>query len=283
MTSATSKPRPTRRWWQRRVTSLVRFALVAFFPPCHTFDVCQKMKTLIPMLMLVFGLIGLADEPGWTSEQRAEQRQVVVDATVTSIEKVRDQPTPKVQLMRAVLEVSDVRKGKELLGGSDTMKILYETSALGAGYRCPTFPVLSLKQHSRFYLRHDEGLSEEKAFVIGMGRDVEAIPLDAGTVMPKLTEVLAKNPSFDDLVRILGESHMDIGSGIYVLVYRLDQGPSITVGTPDKKKILYVDRGEIRLYPTKAEQAGTGQPATRPESKSEGSDKPQPEAEGRSR
>ena len=32
-----------------------------------------------------------------------------------------------------------------------------------------------------------------------------------------------------------------------------------------------------------AEQAGAGQPATRPESKSEGGDKPQPEAEGRSR
>ena len=32
-----------------------------------------------------------------------------------------------------------------------------------------------------------------------------------------------------------------------------------------------------------AEQAGTGQPVTRSESKSEGSDKPQPEAEGRSR
>jgi hypothetical protein len=31
------------------------------------------------------------------------------------------------------------------------------------------------------------------------------------------------------------------------------------------------------------EQAGTGQPATRPESKSEGGDQPQPEAEGRSR
>jgi hypothetical protein len=30
-------------------------------------------------------------------------------------------------------------------------------------------------------------------------------------------------------------------------------------------------------------EAGTGQPATRPESKSEGSDKPQPESEGRSR
>jgi hypothetical protein len=41
------------------------------------------------------------------------------------------------------------------------------------------------------------------------------------------------------------------------------------------------DRGKIAGTP--AEQAGTEQPATRPESKSEGSDKPQPEAEGRSR
>jgi hypothetical protein len=32
-----------------------------------------------------------------------------------------------------------------------------------------------------------------------------------------------------------------------------------------------------------AQQVGAGQPATRPEAKSEGSDKPQPEAEGRSR
>lgn len=32
-----------------------------------------------------------------------------------------------------------------------------------------------------------------------------------------------------------------------------------------------------------AEQVGTGQPATRPESKLEGGDKPQPEVEGRFR
>ena len=37
------------------------------------------------------------------------------------------------------------------------------------------------------------------------------------------------------------------------------------------------------LKSKEAEQAGTGQPATRPESKSEGGDKSQPEAEGRSR
>jgi hypothetical protein len=37
------------------------------------------------------------------------------------------------------------------------------------------------------------------------------------------------------------------------------------------------------LNPKKAEQGGAGQPATRPEPKSEGGDKPQPESEGRSR
>ena len=41
------------------------------------------------------------------------------------------------------------------------------------------------------------------------------------------------------------------------------------------------DGGELAIS-TKREQAGTGQPATRPESKSEVSDKPQPNAEGRS-
>ena len=59
----------------------------------------------------------------------------------------------------------------------------------------------------------------------------------------------------------------------------------ITVDTkePDKNPISKKLSDEF-LEPTEeGEQDGTGQPATRPESKSEGSDKPQPEAEGRSR
>jgi hypothetical protein len=47
----------------------------------------------------------------------------------------------------------------------------------------------------------------------------------------------------------------------------------------DKLKRIRTILAEIQ----KAEQAGAGQPATRPESKTEGSDKPQPEAEGHSR
>ena len=48
---------------------------------------------------------------------------------------------------------------------------------------------------------------------------------------------------------------------------------------------ILIKPGTLVLVPkTKiAEQAGAGQPATRPESKSEGGDKPQPESEGRSR
>jgi hypothetical protein len=51
-------------------------------------------------------------------------------------------------------------------------------------------------------------------------------------------------------------------------------------------KIPYVHNiaGEIKvIQKPEAEQAGTGQPATRPESDSEGGDKPQPVSEGRSR
>jgi hypothetical protein len=49
---------------------------------------------------------------------------------------------------------------------------------------------------------------------------------------------------------------------------------------------INLEKVEMKRVPSKrkkAEQAGTGQPATRSQSKSEGSDKPQPEAEGRSR
>ena len=53
--------------------------------------------------------------------------------------------------------------------------------------------------------------------------------------------------------------------------------------TRSEKVLVSLDAIEVALTKKKAEQAGTGQPATRSQSKSEGSDKPQPEAEGRSR
>jgi hypothetical protein len=48
-----------------------------------------------------------------------------------------------------------------------------------------------------------------------------------------------------------------------------------------RKQLPYLEAH--KLHTKRAEQDGAGQPATRPESKSEGGDRPQPESEGRSR
>ena len=73
------------------------------------------------------------------------------------------------------------------------------------------------------------------------------------------------------------------GSLIYTIF--MSPLPSYTGDDPLEHKVLLKvsPDGMIPAKKPKAEQAGTGQPATRPQSKSEGSQKPQPEAEGRSR
>ena len=62
----------------------------------------------------------------------------------------------------------------------------------------------------------------------------------------------------------------------YPIIWKM---PKAFVGVTDKLPKAI----EPQKKSKPGEQAGAGQPATRPESKSEGSDKPQPEAEGRSR
>jgi hypothetical protein len=70
-----------------------------------------------------------------------------------------------------------------------------------------------------------------------------------------------------------------------VVVDRMDEVISIIREAGiDKYVIEQIQKSSDKVKnPARREQDGTGQPATRPESKSEGSDKPQPEAEGRSR
>jgi hypothetical protein len=64
----------------------------------------------------------------------------------------------------------------------------------------------------------------------------------------------------------------------------LEKTTTINVGRNKGMRTYYTSyRLPLQSVKTTAEQAGTGQPATRPESKSEGGDKPQPEADGRSR
>jgi hypothetical protein len=63
--------------------------------------------------------------------------------------------------------------------------------------------------------------------------------------------------------------------------FKEHQLPIVNILHLDEKKTLKA--GGLFWFEQQGEQAGTGQPATRPESKSEGSDKPQPESEGRCR
>ena len=58
--------------------------------------------------------------------------------------------------------------------------------------------------------------------------------------------------------------------------------PEIESDDRKSKAVMKAILGTLELY-NKSEQAGAGQPATRPESKSEGNTKPQPKSEGRSR
>jgi hypothetical protein len=60
----------------------------------------------------------------------------------------------------------------------------------------------------------------------------------------------------------------------------IDQEKSWGFKTPEEEKEIL---GKYNKKRKELEQASTGQPATRPESKSEGNEKPQPESEGRSR
>ena len=82
-----------------------------------------------------------------------------------------------------------------------------------------------------------------------------------------------------DAERTVLETHFGFGSlfpkGIKLNGKKIDLS-SFRKEPPD-------DLSNFILSEPNGEQAGTGQPATRPESKSEGSDKPKPESEGRSR
>jgi hypothetical protein len=51
-----------------------------------------------------------------------------------------------------------------------------------------------------------------------------------------------EDKKYDDVELILGHPDSDVGSGIYILKYELEDGTLITVGTADKKEVLYIHR-----------------------------------------
>ena len=81
---------------------------------------------------------------------------------------------------------------------------------------------------------------------------------DAATAISHIRAVIKADLTFDKLSEILGEPDLDVGSGIHIFGYRLSDGTGIKVGTPDKKKVMYIEHAGKRLFPIEAKQtAGT--------------------------
>jgi hypothetical protein len=87
-------------------------------------------------------------------------------------------------------------------------------------------------------------------------------------------------PAFTSRLSSVGtwEWHFDDG-----MIYRVHPSWSGPLSKPIALKLEATNLKIIPANKTKGEQVGAGQPATRPESKLEGSDKLQPKAEGSSR
>lgn len=95
-----------------------------------------------------------------------------------------------------------------------------------------------------------------------------------------------KNERFVAYLKKSNEGYVLAGESVQFLEWIDTESKSVRdVGQTSNMIPLELKINQLRAAAKKkdAQQGGSGQPATRPESKSEGNDKPQPEAEGRSR
>lgn len=86
----------------------------------------------------------------------------------------------------------------------------------------------------------------------------------------------AKSFNMKTNVVLTFETEFENGRGVETFTYRIADGSAILLG-------WHVNSNALIVTQSKEEQAGDRQPATRPESDSEGGDRPHPESEGLSR
>lgn len=68
------------------------------------------------------------------------------------------------------------------------------------------------------------------------GADNHLPSRDPSIVLPLLKSI-SKDPGIDDIKKILGNYDKDVGSGVYMLIYRLDDGSSLSVWGGSLKKL----------------------------------------------
>jgi hypothetical protein len=68
------------------------------------------------------------------------------------------------------------------------------------------------------------------------------LPSRKAVVVLPLLERFSKGDDYSKIEKILGKPDMDIGSGIYIYVFRLNDSTSVTVGTPNRNLVYSIRR-----------------------------------------
>lgn len=144
------------------------------------------MKTALGIILLLsftFNCL-LADEPLWTPEERARQRDAVVTASVTNVVDL-GQVDQHSRLISAELKIDRTKKPHGELKTS-ALTIYYLGSNNGAK-RCPNFAALVVGMTGDFYLTRGDWLTKKADFILPMGSDFIATDSrtpQAGAVAP---------------------------------------------------------------------------------------------------
>ena len=110
----------------------------------------------------------LGDEPSWTPEERAKERDAVVKAAVTKVVDL-GQVDPYSRLLSAELKIERTQKPHSELK-TDALTIYYLGSHNGAK-RCPNYAALVVGMTGDFYLCRGDWLTKKADFILSMGSD----------------------------------------------------------------------------------------------------------------
>jgi len=127
-----------------------------------------------------------------------------------------------------------------------------------------------------------KGVYRDPHITLKLSEDVGLPSRDPAVVLPLLRSFKSV-PRIEDIEKILGRMDKDVGSGLYHLIYLLDDGTSILVWGSNLKHLPVIDlmkdgqKNEVIYDGTKKpERAGTDKPLTKPADKEPAKGQPSP-------
>jgi hypothetical protein len=77
---------------------------------------------------------------------------------------------------------------------------------------------------------------------LGRATDTAALPSRKAAVVLPLLKQFSKREGYPKIEKILGKPDMDIGSGLFIYVFRLDDFTTVSVSSPDGKSVFSIRR-----------------------------------------